>query len=152
MVVSTQSSTVFIGVKGLCLPHGCNESVSSPHRWLLRFMRPGNCFTTINLKDAHCHVPICPIQRKSLRFHYEATAYDSLVLPFGLSLSLCVFSQVVKTALAPMRGQWLRVLAYLDDWLIAAESREQAVLHTSRLVSHVGEHSTFLPVPTPNGG
>lgn len=70
--------------------------------------------------------------KKFPRFHYEAVAYEFL------SLSPRVFSKVVEAALTPINGQRVKVLAYLDDWLIEAESREQEVVHTSRLVSHVG--------------
>lgn len=36
-----------------------------------------------------------PHNRKFLRFHFEAAAYDFLVLPFGLSLLLRIFTKVV---------------------------------------------------------
>ncbi len=47
-------------------------------------------------------------------------AYQYKVLPFGLALSPRVFTKVVEGALVPMREQGVRILNYLDDWLILA--------------------------------
>ncbi len=47
------------------------------------------------------------------------------VLPFGLSLSPRVFTKVAEEALVPLREQAMRILNYLDDWLILAQSQDQ---------------------------
>ncbi len=39
--------------------------------------------------------------------------------------SPCVFTKVVEGALTPLREVGVRILNYLDDWLILAQSREQ---------------------------
>ncbi len=53
------------------------------------------------------------------------TAYQYKVLPFGLSLSPRVFTKVVEAALVSLREQGVRILNYLDDWLILAQSQDQ---------------------------
>ena len=63
--------------------------------------------------------------------------YKFRVLPFGLSLSPRVFTRVVAAVLAPLHLEGIRVLPYLDDWLIQAASRQQAIVDTARVVSHV---------------
>ncbi len=79
----------------------------------------------IDLKDAYFHVSILPRHRPFLWFAFEGRAWQYRVLPFGLSLSPRVFTKVVEGALTPLREVGVRILNYLDDWLILAQSREQ---------------------------
>ncbi len=45
-----------------------------------------------------------------------------------LALSLCASTKCMDAALAPLRLQSIRVLNYLDDWLILAQFEALAVL------------------------
>ncbi len=88
-------------------------------------VRPLDWFAAIDLKDSYFHVSILPRHRPFLRFAFEGRAYQYKVLPFGLSLSPRVFTKVAEAALVPLRERGVRILNYLDDWLILAQSREQ---------------------------
>ncbi len=58
------------------------------------------------------------------------TSISVQVLPFGLSLSPRVFTKVAEAALVPLREQGgVRILNYLDDWLILAQSQDQLCEH-----------------------
>ncbi len=46
-----------------------------------------------------------------------------------LSLSPRVFTKVAEAALVPLRDQGVRILNYLDDWLILAQSQDQLCEH-----------------------
>ncbi|MEI4896773.1 reverse transcriptase domain-containing protein, partial [Klebsiella pneumoniae] len=48
-----------------------------------------------------------------------------------------VFTKVVEGALAPLREVGVRILNYLDDWLILAQSREQLCEHRDMVLSHL---------------
>ncbi len=91
----------------------------------------------IDLKDAYIHVSILPRHRPFLRFAFEGQAYQYKVLPFGLSLSPRVFTKVVEAALVPLREQGVRILNYLDDWLILAQSRKQLSAHRDLVLKHL---------------
>lgn len=104
---------------------------------LLQAIAPGDWFTSIDLKDAYFHVPVAPHHRQFLRFAFEGRAYQFRVLPFGLSLAPRTFTRCVGAALAPLQAQGLRILPYLDDWLVCAQTREQAHDNTLLLLDHV---------------
>ncbi len=102
-------------------------------------IRPRDWFAAIDLKDAYFHVSILPRHRPFLRFAFEGRAYQYKVLPFGLALSPRVFTKVVEGALVPMREQGVRILNYLDDWLILAQSWEQLCEHRDLVLSHLSQ-------------
>ncbi len=68
---------------------------------------------------------------------FEGQAYQYKVLPFGLSLSPRVFTKVVEAALVPLREQGVRILNYLDDWLILAQSRKQLSAYRDLVLKHL---------------
>ncbi|KAI2663638.1 ORF V: Enzymatic polyprotein [Labeo rohita] len=121
---------------------------------MLTCIRPQDWFAAIDLKDAYFHVSILPRHRPFLRFAFEGRAYQYKVLPFGLSLSPRVFTKVAEAALSPLWQTGIRILNYLDDWLLIAHSRdllcEQRDL-VLRHLSHLGlqvnrEKSKLSPV------
>ncbi len=61
------------------------------------------------------------------------------ILPFGLSISPCVFTKVAEAALVPLREQGVRILNYLDDWLILAQSQDQLCEHRDLVLSHLSQ-------------
>ncbi|KAK7905173.1 hypothetical protein WMY93_017780 [Mugilogobius chulae] len=107
------------------------------HATLLRFVRQGDWFVSIDLKDAYFHIPIYPPHRKYLRFAFQGVTYEYTVLPFGLSLSPRVFVKCTEAAIAPLRHQGLRLAMYIDDWLLAAHSPQQLREHTELLLAHL---------------
>ncbi len=96
----------------------------------------GDWFVTIDLKDAYFHIQVVQRHRKFLRFAFGGKAYQYKVLPFGLALAPRTFTKCMDAALAPLRFQGIRVLNYLDDWLILAHSREL-----------VSRHRDIVPLP-----
>ncbi len=106
-------------------------------RRIFQCVRPFNWFAAIDLKDAYFHVSILPRHRPFLRFAFEGRAYQYKALPFGLSLSLHVFTKVVEAALVPLREVGIRILNYLDDWLILAQSRALLCEHRDMVLSHL---------------
>ncbi len=102
-------------------------------------VRPQDWFAAIDLKDAYFHVSILQRHRPFLRFAFEGRAYQYKVLPLGQSLSPRVFTKVAEAALVPMREQGVRILNYLEDWLILAQSRDQLCEHRDLVLSHLSQ-------------
>ncbi len=109
------------------------------HRCMIKCIQPQDWFAAIDLKDAYFHVWILPWHRPFLRFTFEGRAWQYRVLPFGLSLSPCVFTKVVEGTLTPLREVVIRILNYLDDWLILAQSREQLGDHRDLVLRHLSQ-------------
>ncbi|XP_035277790.1 uncharacterized protein LOC118229687, partial [Anguilla anguilla] len=104
---------------------------------LLRSIRQNDWFTSIDLKDAFFHVGIYPPHTKFLRFAHRSVCYEYTVLPFGLSLSPRVFCHCVEAGLAPLRLTGVRILTYIDDWLIIANSKVRVVQDTQLVLTHL---------------
>ncbi|XDV39369.1 hypothetical protein PO909_008624 [Leuciscus waleckii] len=79
----------------------------------------------------------CSHRWRYLRFAFEGQTYQYTVLPFGLSLAPRTFTKCMDAALAPLRLRGMRVLNYLDYWLILAQSRSQLVEHRTILLDHL---------------
>ncbi|XP_047663485.1 uncharacterized protein LOC113652359 [Tachysurus fulvidraco] len=107
------------------------------HKVLCRSIRPGDWFVTIDLADAYFHIDIYPSHRKFLRFAYRGTAYEFQTIPFGLSLAPRVFTKCVEAALFPLRDKGIRILSYIDNYLICSSSRGQAIKDAEIVLNHL---------------
>ncbi len=105
-------------------------------------VQEGDWFVTIDLKDAYFHIQVFRRHRRFLRFAFGEKAYQYKILPFGLALAPRTFTKCMDAALAPLRLQGIRVLNYLDDWLILAHSRELVSRHRDIVLGHI--HSLGL--------
>ena len=79
-------------------------------------------------------IPIHPSRREYLRFAWEEKTYEFNCLPFGLSSAPWVFTKTLKPATALLRGTGVRLIVYIDDMLVLAETREKAEEHAEALV------------------
>ncbi len=98
---------------------------------------PGDWFMSLDLKDEYFHIQVSPHNRRFLRFAFEGVAYQNKVLPFGLSLAPRTFTRCMDAALSPLRQMGIRILNYLDDWLILAQSQVVLTSHKTLLFSHL---------------
>ncbi len=108
-------------------------------RQIVPQIRSEDWFVTIDLKDAYFHISILPCHRKFLRFAFGGKAYQYQVLPFGLALSPRTFTKCIDAALVPLRLQGIRILNYIDDCLILAQSHQLAVRHRDVVLAHMKE-------------
>ncbi len=106
---------------------------------IIRCIQPQDWFAAIDLKDPYFHFLILPRHRPFLWFAFEGRAWQYRVLPFGFSLSPRVFTKVAEGTLAPLREVGIRILNYLDDWLILAQSREQLCGHRDLVLRHLSQ-------------
>ncbi|KAI2650799.1 hypothetical protein H4Q32_024835 [Labeo rohita] len=91
----------------------------------VRVLQP-QVVSQIRSKDAYFHVSILPQHRKFLRFAFRGEAYQYEVLLFGLALSPRMFTKCV-----------VRILNYIDGWLILAASESLAARHRDAILAHM---------------
>ena len=97
-------------------------------------IRPGDWAVSIDLSDAYFHLLIHPASRKYLRFTDGLTVFQFRAVPFGLSSAPRVFTRVMAALAAFFRIQGIRIIQYLDDWLIL-NSDPEALSRDLSLVS-----------------
>ena len=88
-----------------------------------------------DLKDAYFQIPIHPSSRKLLRFTSEGTVYQFRALCFGLSTAPQVFTRVFAAVSAWAHSNGIRLLRYLDDWLVLFSSEREAKQAVQSLLS-----------------
>ncbi len=106
-------------------------------RQILSHIRPGDWFISVNLKDAYFHIQVAPRHRRFLRFAFEGITYQFTVLPFGLCLAPRTFTKCMDAALSPLKQSGMRILNYLDDWLVLAQSESALLSDKFRLLAHI---------------
>ena len=85
-------------------------------------LKQGDFMAKIDLKDAYFAVPISKSDRRYLRFRWKDKIYQFNCLPFGLSCAPWVFTKITKAVTAVLREMGIRLIIYIDDILIMAES------------------------------
>ena len=118
------------------------ETVAS----VLLSVREGDFLASIVLKSS----------RKLLRFLSEGTVYQLKALCFGLSTAPKVFTKVFAAVSTWAHSHGIRLLQYLDDWLVLASSEVEAKKNVQDLLSvchSLGivineEKSDFVPSQT----
>ena len=97
-------------------------------------LQQGDWMTKVDLKDAYFAIPIAEKDRPFLSFRWGGKTYQFNCLPFGLSSAPWVFTKTTKCIMIFLRTLGLRIIIYIDDILILAESEETAREHTACLI------------------
>ena len=92
-------------------------------------LKKGDFMVKLDLKDAYFTVPVWIGHQKYLRFLWKETLWEFACLPFGLASAPRTFTKIMKPVVATLRNLGIRVIIYLDDLLILADSEQTARLH-----------------------
>ena len=127
------------------------ETVAS----VLLSVTEGDFLASLDLKDAYFQIPIHPSSRKLLRFTSEGTVYQFRALCFGLSSAPQVFTRVFAVVSAWAHSHGIRLLHYLDDWLVLSSLEREAKQAIQSLLSLcrtlgivINENSDLVPSQT----
>ena len=92
---------------------------------------------SVDLQDAYLQVPIHQESRRYLRFTMGGVSYQFKVLCFGLTTAPQVFTRLMAPISTILHRYGIRMLRYLDDWLILAESGTACIQARDRLLQVV---------------
>ena len=87
-------------------------------------LRKGDYLAKIDLKDAYLTVPVWKGHQKFLQFLWRDSLLEFACLPFGLASAPRVFTKLMKPVLSILRQRGIRLIAYMDDFLIMGETQQ----------------------------
>jgi len=108
---------------------------------LAPLLKEGDYMTMIDLKDRFFHVPILPSHQAYMPFQWEGKTYVFQVLPFGMSALPWLFTCFVQATVHHLCCQGMRVMAYMDNFIVIGHSHWQALEHmtcTLHLLNQLG--------------
>ena len=94
-------------------------------------LRKGDWAATMDLKDAYLHVPIVSEHRRFLRFWWRGNKFQFRRLPFGLSSAPRTFTRLTWLLVTLCRANGVRVIVYLDDFLVLGRNKAELTRHTA---------------------
>ena len=104
-------------------------------RSVLNSIRPGDWMISLDLQDAYLQVPVHHDSHRYLRFVVDGKTFQFRVLCFGLTTAPQVFTRIMAPVSAILHRHGVRMLRYLDDWLILASSKIACIQSRDRLLS-----------------
>jgi hypothetical protein len=90
-------------------------------RTVKELIQPQDHLVTIDLESGFQHVPISPGHRKFLGIQWRNSYYVWCTLPFGLNASPYFFNKTVRPVIKYLRQQGLRVVVFVDDFILMAQ-------------------------------
>ena len=104
-------------------------------RSVLNSIRPGDWMISLDLQDAYLQVPVHHDSRRFLRFVVDGKPFQFRVLCFGLTTAPQVFTRIMAPVSTILHRHGVRMLRYLDDWLILASSEIACLQSRDRLLA-----------------
>jgi hypothetical protein len=129
------------GVRSVFNLKKLNQYLEAPHfkmetiKEVSQMISPNDYLVSIDLSDAFLHIGLHQDSRRFLRLKWKGQIYQYCTTAFGLASSPYVFTKVCRPILEHFRSQGYKISAYLDDWILAASSRQLAIQQAQAVVT-----------------
>ena len=111
---------------------------------IMLMIKPGDFFVSVDLSDAYYCIAMHLLSMPFLTFVFLNIFYQFTCLPQGLSSAPRVFTKVMRVVLSFLRFRGIRIAAWIDDFLVAAASRQLCQEHAFKTV-RTFEELGFVP-------
>ncbi|KAJ8909391.1 hypothetical protein NQ315_008878 [Exocentrus adspersus] len=120
-----------------------------------QFIQRNDFLAKLDLNQAYFHVPIKQSHRRFLSLVYNQRVYQMTCLPFGLATAPLTFARISNWMASYLRSQGLRIVVYLNDFLLAHQDRSCLRVNVATAISFMQnlgwvinfEKSVLEPVP-----
>ena len=101
---------------------------------LKEILERGDYLCKLDLRDAYFCVPLNKQSRKYVRLEWEGSLYEFFCLCFGLGLAPRLFTKLIKVPISILCKLYIRIIVYLDDFLILGKTLEQSILSRNGVI------------------
>ena len=98
-------------------------------------LRPGMWLVKIDISKAFFQLPLASEHQDLVRISHRGRHYRHLVMPQGSSLSPWTWTRIMKPVLKYLRSLGIRLVCYMDDILLLAETRDLCNKHKDLVVT-----------------